>query len=78
VPPAVLNTPDKIGTNIKLELIGIVRKWPLYFCRLYPVGKKYFKNMNFIYPQNIFSALKSVRMAIGFLCFWAFQKPAFG
>ena len=37
VPPAALNTPAQIGTNIKLELINIVRKWPLYFCRFYPV-----------------------------------------
>ena len=40
VPPAALNTPVQIGTNIKLELINIVRKWPLYFCRFYPVRNK--------------------------------------
>uniref|UniRef100_A0A914HC29 Uncharacterized protein n=1 Tax=Globodera rostochiensis TaxID=31243 RepID=A0A914HC29_GLORO len=37
VPPNALNKPSTIPTNVKLELIGIVRKWPLYFCRLFPV-----------------------------------------
>ncbi|KAL3095356.1 hypothetical protein niasHS_007455 [Heterodera schachtii] len=37
VPPNALDKPATIPANVKLELIDIVRKWPLYFCRFFPV-----------------------------------------
>uniref|UniRef100_A0AC34Q1U1 Uncharacterized protein n=1 Tax=Panagrolaimus sp. JU765 TaxID=591449 RepID=A0AC34Q1U1_9BILA len=37
VPVESLNNASEISTNIKTEIINEVRKWPLYFCRMYPV-----------------------------------------
>jgi hypothetical protein len=28
---------SEVPTGVKLEAISIARKWPLYFCRLFPV-----------------------------------------
>ncbi|KHN72863.1 Unconventional myosin-XV [Toxocara canis] len=37
VPPAALDHPEEIAVEVKMHIIETVRKWPLYFCRLYAV-----------------------------------------
>lgn len=40
VPPAALNNPTEIPVEIKMHIIYTARRWPLYFCRLYPVTEQ--------------------------------------
>uniref|UniRef100_A0A915CY53 SH3 domain-containing protein n=1 Tax=Ditylenchus dipsaci TaxID=166011 RepID=A0A915CY53_9BILA len=37
VPINLLDRLSEIPTNVKTHVINVVRKWPLYFCRLFPV-----------------------------------------
>ena len=37
--------PFEISMSIKLEIIEIARKWPLYFCRLFPVVQRRFDRL---------------------------------
>uniref|UniRef100_F1KSK8 Myosin-XV n=1 Tax=Ascaris suum TaxID=6253 RepID=F1KSK8_ASCSU len=37
IPPAALDHPEEIAVEVKMHIIETVRKWPLYFCRLYAV-----------------------------------------
>lgn len=37
VPFTALDCLSEISTKVKIHVIDIVRKWPLYFCRFYTV-----------------------------------------
>ncbi|VDK50805.1 unnamed protein product [Anisakis simplex] len=37
IPPSALDHPEQIAVEVKMQVIQTVRKWPLYFCRLYRV-----------------------------------------